>query len=239
VIPNYLATASRNWQRLGSNLSPREFEIFQLSARRRIDALLRLESSRSNEARQLRGDLERLRTQVDKVKFSLRTLADHERAKLSDHMVTNYCTVQTLPNGGEYVRWPDGAALDNITAAVQNFLKFTCVRVKRQRPAWKAFQLLDKRAPAIQLADQVNELVDRAKRRLKDDKTQMSSARPVTFWLWMIGHPSASKLLKCDSVARSVVRRMARRIVEERAQSRREAEKHWKRQQRCRINRTT
>jgi hypothetical protein len=60
----------------------------------------------------------------------------------------------------------------------------------------------------------------------------------LLFWLWLIGHPDAKRLLMFDAVARAVVKQTKQLIATEKLQTQREAERRWKQQQRCRIRRT-
>ena len=100
-------------------------------------------------------------------------------------------------------------------------------------PKWKAFKLLDKRLPSLQLAAQTDELAKRALDRLRQDPSLARDARPLMWWLALIDHPSARKLIKFDHVARIVVKKVKQRIAEEKAQAKREAATERKRQQRA------
>src|SRR5439155_6603640 len=141
---------------------------------------------------------EQLRHEVEKQKFTLQTLAAHERAKLSDHLFTDYCRPQILRNERTYVRWPTYYFLGSVTESVVDYLKFTGVRVKPPHPEWEAFKLLDKRLPSLQLAAQTDELAKRALDRLRQDPSLARDARPLMWWLALIDHPSARKLIKFD-----------------------------------------
>jgi hypothetical protein len=211
-------------------LSPDEFAIY--------GEHIRKQSNRAaEEDRRRTAELTRLKTEIDKWKFALRILADHERAKVSTETFTNYCRSEILPNGRTDVRWPTGDYLGAVTTAVERYLRFSGARVRRQRPAWKAIRLFDKRVPSVQLAAQVDELSQRAEARLKGDPA-VPAARPLLWWFWLMGHPSSAKLLKLDSVAKAVVADVKERIKKERIATRREKEKRWKREQRRRNRRT-
>src|SRR5205814_7511928 len=133
------------------------------------------------EVKQLRADGEQLRGEVEKRKFALRTLAELERAKLSNRLLTNYCRPEVLPNGSTYIRWPTYYFLGNVTGSVVDYLKFTGERVRRPHRdrEWKAFKLLDKRLPSVQLAGQVDELAKRTLNRLREDPSLARDARPL------------------------------------------------------------
>ena len=227
----YIAAAIKDVERLRSILSQNEFAIYRRYIREqsnRVDADLR----------RLASEQGRLNAEIEKQKFAVRTLADHERAKLSGKTFTGYCWVETLQKGRTSVRWPSGDYLASVMTAVERYLRFTGARLRRQRPAWKAINLFDKRVPSVQLPAQVDELAGRAESRLKEDPAQVLSARPLLFWLWLIGHPDAKRLLRFDAVARAVVKQTEQRIAKEKLQTQREAERRWKQQQRCRIRRT-
>ena len=222
----YLAIVSKHRARLCSILSLGEMAVYQASAEKRAKALIASLKRDSAEARQLR-------VEIKWRKFALRTSAAHERAKLSDDMLTNYCRPETLRNGRTYVRWPTYYFLGSVTESVVDYLKFTGVRVRPPHPKWEAFKLLDKRLPSPQLAAQVDELAKRAQDRLRQDPSLARDARPLMWWLALIDHPSARQLIEFDHVARIVVKKVKQRITEEKAQAKREAATKRKRQQRA------
>jgi hypothetical protein len=182
----------------------------------------------------LRAEKEELCHEIEKQKFALQTLAKHDRAKLSSHLLTNYCRPETLRNGRAYVRWPSFGYLGGIRECVEKYLRFTGERIKQPRPPWKGFKLLDKRVPSVQLVDQVNELAKRAQDRLREDPSLKRDARPLMWWLALIGHPSSRQLMKFDDVTQVVVKKVKQRITEEKAQAIREAAARRKRAQRQR-----
>jgi hypothetical protein len=160
--PRYIAAAIKDVERFSSILSPNEFAIYRRH--------LREQSNRADaEVQRFASELERLNAEIEKKKFAVRTLADHERAKLSTETLTGYCWTETLQNGRTFVRWPSGDYLASVTTAVERYLRFTRERLRRQRPAWKAIKLFDKRVTSVQLAAQVDELARRAESRLKED----------------------------------------------------------------------
>jgi hypothetical protein len=231
----YWVTASKAWRRLSSIFSPRELAIYKATGERRLKAEIVELKARTDELPALRAEHNRLNFEVEKWNFALRMLADHERAELSDHLLTNYCRVETLRGGKTIVNWPNFSHLSAISEHVQNYLKFTNERVRRPRvgkKAFKRFELFDRRVPTVRLVDQVNELVQRALDCLGKD-AQVRDARPLTLWLWLIGHPRARELLRFDQSARYAVRQAEQRIARERAQAKRESAR--KRQARCRI----
>lgn len=232
VLP-YLAIVSRHRARLCSILSPGETAVYQASAEKRVNAEIARLKGESEKVPALRAEVEQLRHEVEKRKFTLQTLAAHERAKLSDNMLSNYCRPETLRNGRTYVRWPTYYFLGEIGERVEKYLRFTGERVKRPRPLWKGFKLLDKRLPSVQLVDQVNELVERAQNRLREDRSLARDARPLMWWLALIEHPSARQLMEFDHVAQVVVKKLKQRITEEKAQAKREAATKRKRRQRA------
>jgi hypothetical protein len=180
----------------------------------------------------LRAENEQLRHEVEKWKFALQTLAKHERAKLSSHLLTNYCRQETLRNGRTHVGWPTYYFLGSVTENVVNYLKFTRQRVKRPRQLWRAFTLLDKRLPSLQLAPQVDELARRALDRLTEDRSLARDARPLICWLGRIGHPAARQLMKFDPAAQQAVKKLKEHITRAKAQAKREAAKERKQRQR-------
>jgi hypothetical protein len=231
AIRQHITAAIKHLDRLGSIFSPNEFAVYRWH--------IREQSKRVDErARRLASEFARLKDEVEKRKFGLRILADHERSRLSSATLSNYCRSEILPNGKIYVRWPTGDRLGAVSTAVERYLRFSGARLKRQRPQWKAFRLFDNRVPSVQLAAQVDELAHRAESILKEDQSWLPSARPLLWWLWLIGHPSAGKLLKFDSVAKAVTAGMKERIRKDRIATRRENERRWKQEQRCRMRRT-
>ena len=119
---------------------------------------IREQSNRAHaEVQRLASEVGWLNAEIEKQKFAIRTLADHERAKLSAKTLTGYCRVETQ-DGRTFVRWPSGDYLASVTTAVEQYLRFTEARRRRQRPARKAIKLFDKRVPSVQLAAQVDEL---------------------------------------------------------------------------------
>ena len=219
----YLAIVSKHRARLCSILSLGEMAVYQASAEKRVKALVASLKRDSAEARQLR-------VEIKWRKFALRQLAAHERAKLSDDMLTNYCRPETLRNGRTYVRWLTYSFLESVTGSIVDYLKFTRERVRPPRPKWKVFKLLDKRLPSLQLAAQVDELAERAQKRLRENRSLARDARPLMWWLALIDHPSARQLIEFDHVARIVVKKVKQRIAEEKAQAKREAatERKWR-----------
>src|SRR5262249_35812214 len=106
--------------------SPREIEVYKALGEKWVNAeIARLKAEVTSR--------DQLRAEVEKRKFALRTLAEHERAKLSTHMLTNYCRPETLPNGSTHVEWAPWGHLQGITERVVNYLRFTRQRVKRPR----------------------------------------------------------------------------------------------------------
>ena len=205
--------------------SPREIDVYAALGEKRVNAeIARLKAEVTKR--------DQLRAEVEKQKFALRTLAGHERAKLSTHMLTNYCRVETLPNGGTIVNWPPWGLLPRITESVVNYLKFTRQRVKRPRPSWKAFTLLDKRLPSLQLVAQVDQLASCALARLREDPPRARDARPLILWFGLVDHPAARQLMKFDPSARYVLKKLKQRITDERVRAKREAAKERKRRQR-------
>lgn len=65
-----------------------------------------------------------------------------------------------------YTFWPSRGLLQSLEENVELLIKPE--RDKPPSPAWKAFQLLDKRIPSLRLILRVNNLVKRAKERLKN-----------------------------------------------------------------------
>jgi hypothetical protein len=222
VLP-YLAIVSKHRARLFSILSPGELAVYQASAEKRVNAEIARLKGETKKLDALRAEYEQLRHELEKRKFALRTLANHERANLSDHMLTNYCRPEILQNGRAYVSWPTFYFLGSVTGNVVNYLKFTGERVRPPRPKWKAFKLLDNRLPSLQLAAQVDELAKRAVHRLREDRSLARDARPLMWWLALIGHPSARQLMEFDRVTQGVVKKLKQRITEEKAQNKREA----------------
>ena len=209
--------------------SPREIDVYAALGEKRVNAeIARLKAEVTKR--------DQLRAEVEKQKFALRTLAGHERAKLSTHMLTNYCRVETLPNGGTIVNWPPWGLLPRITESVVNYLKFTRQRVKRPRPSWKAFTLLDKRLPSLQLVAQMDELTRRALDRLKEDRSLAREARPLICWLGHIQHPAAQQLMKFDPAAQQAVKKLEQRITVAKVRAKRGAAKERKRRQRSLTN---
>ena len=147
-------------------------------------------------------------------------------------LLTNFCRPHVLPNGKIHVCWPTYYFLGRITGSVVDYLKFTGKRVKPPCPKWKAFNILDKRLPSLQLPAQVDELPKRAQARLREDRSLAGDARPLMWWLALIGHPSAGQLMKFDHVTQVVVKKVKQRITEEKAQAKREAARERKRRQR-------
>ena len=208
-----------------SVFSPGEIEIYKALGEKRVKAEVATLTARVAESKQLRAE-------VEKQKFALQILAGYERAKLSDHMLNNYCRAETLPNGSTYVQWPPWGLLPRITERVVNYLKFTRQRVKRPRQLWRAFTLLDKRLPSLQLAPQVDELARRALDRLRKDRSLARDARPLICWLGRIGHPAARQLMKFDPAAQQAVKKLKEHITRAKAQAKREAAKERKQRQR-------
>jgi hypothetical protein len=222
----YLARFSKHRARLCSILSPGEIAIYQASGEKRMNAWiarLKGEIEKLPALPTLRAEKEELCHEIEKEKFALQTLAKHARAKLSSHMLTNYCRPETLRNGRTHVGWPTFYFLGSVTGNVVDYLKFTGERVRPPRPKWKAFKLLDKRLPSLQLAAQVDELAKRASHRLREDGSLARDARPLMWWLALIEHPSARQLMDFDRVTQGVVKRLKERITEEKAQAKREA----------------
>src|SRR6266853_5555711 len=188
VLP-YLAIISKHRARLCSILSPGEIAIYQASAEKWVNAEIARLKGESEKLAALHAGVEQLTHEVEKQKFTLQTLAAHERAKLSDHMLTNYCRLETLRNERTPVRWPTYYFLESVTGSIVDYLKFTRERVRPPRPKWKAFKLLDKRLPSFQLAAQVDELAERAQKRLRENRSLARDARPLMWWLALIDHP--------------------------------------------------
>ena len=206
--------------------SPREIDVYTALLEKRVNAqIARLKAQVTR--------LDQLRAEIEKRKFALRRLAEHERARLSTHMLTNYCRPETLPDGSTIVNWPPLGLLPRITEGVVNYLEFTEVRVKRPRPLWKAFTLLDKRIPSLQLASQLDELARRALDRLREDSSLARDARPLILCLWCIDHPTARQLMKFDPAAQSAVKKFKEHITRAKAQAKREAARDRKRRQRA------
>src|SRR5262245_75267 len=90
----YLATATK-MRALASVLSLGEIEILKVSGEKRVNAEMTRLQARAADSAQLSREVKQVKTEREKVKFALKTLAQHERAKLSNHMLTNYCRVQT------------------------------------------------------------------------------------------------------------------------------------------------
>src|SRR5260370_9100374 len=89
--PSYLAIVTKQWEMLCSILSPGEIEILKVFGEKRMNAeIARLKGEREKLSA-LRAEVEERRSEIERRKFALRTLAAHERAKLSDHMLSNYC----------------------------------------------------------------------------------------------------------------------------------------------------
>ena len=225
--PPYWAIVSKRRKRLRSILSPSELAIYQATGERRVNAEIAELKARIDQ-------LPALCAEVEKQKFALRTLANHERANLSDHMLTNYCRVETLRHGKAIVQWPPLAYLAAITERVENYLKFTRERVRRSLTGrnFKLFEVFDKRVPTVQLVAQMDELIGRALDHLKH-RAQVRDARPLLLWLWLIGHPRARELLRFDRSAQYAVKQAEERIARERVRAKRELAR--KRQARCRI----
>jgi hypothetical protein len=78
--------------------------------------------------------------------------------------LARFCKAQDTPWPGTI--WPDQVFLRSLEAEVV-FLIIT-ERKKRPSPAWKAFQLLNKRMPSLQLVLRINNLVKRARDRLEE-----------------------------------------------------------------------
>jgi hypothetical protein len=223
AIGGYLAIVSRYRERIWSILSPGEIAIYQASKAKWLNAEIARLKGEIQKLPTLRAEKEEICHEIEKQKFALQTLAKHERAKLSSRILTNYCRPETLRNGRAYVRWPSFGCLGGITECVEKYLRFTRERVRQPRPPWKAFELLDKRVPSVQLVDQVNELAKRAQDRLREDPSLARDARPLMWWLALIGHPSARQLMKFDRVTQGVVKELKQRTAKEKAQSKREA----------------
>jgi hypothetical protein len=234
-MPSYGAIVSKHRRRLSSILSPDELAIYQAVGVRRLNALEAELKARVDRIPELRALLEKQTIELEALRIALRSLALHERMKLSDHMLTNYCRVETLPNGKTFAYWPTGSSLGAITECVHNYLKFTRKRVRRPRVGrgFKRFTLFDKRVPTVQLVDQLNELVGRALNCLGKG-AQVHKARPLLFWLWLIGHPRVKELLRFDASARSAVNQTEKDLTSQRVQAKRERAR--KRQARCRIS---
>jgi hypothetical protein len=230
-VPRYLAIVFKHRARLCSILSRGEIAIYQASKEKRLNAEIARLKGEIEKLPALRAEKEELCRGIEKQKFALQTLAAHERAKLSDHMLTNYCRPNSLPNGRTYVRWPTGDYLTGITQCVEKYLRFTRERVKPTR--WKGFERLAKRLPSVQLVDQVNELAKRALDRLREDRLLARDARPLMWWLELISHPTARQLMKFDPVALDAVKKLKQRITEARVQAKRDAARERKRRQRA------
>jgi hypothetical protein len=222
-VTRYLARFSKHRARLCSILSPGEIAIYQAFGEKRVNAWIARLKGEIEKLDALRAEYEQLRHEVEKRKFALRTLANHERTKLSSSLLNNYCRPETLRNGRTHVGWPTFYFLGSVTRNVVDYLKFTGERVRPPRPKWKAFKLLDKRLPSLQLAAQVDELAKRALHRLREDRSLARDATPLMWWLALIGHPSARQLMEFDRVAQGVVKKLKQRITEEKAQAQREA----------------
>jgi hypothetical protein len=231
-VTRYLTRFSKHRAKLCSILSPGEIAIYQASGEKRVNAWIARLKGEIEKLAALPAEKEELCHEIEKQKFALHTLAKHERAKLSSSLLNNYCRPETLRNGRTHVGWPTFYFLGSITGNVVDYLKFTGERVRPLRPKWKAFKLLDKRLPALQLAAQVDELAKRALHRLGEDQSLAQDARPLMWWLALIGHPSAGQLMKFDHVTQGVVKKLKHRITEERAQAKREAATERKRRQR-------
>src|SRR5262249_34432683 len=105
---------------------------------------------------------------------------------------------------------------------------------------WKGFKLLDKRLASVQLPHQVNELAQRAQASLGENKARLRDARPLMFWLWVIGHPSAAKLMKFDPVAQIAVNKVKQEVANREARASTQAARVRKRRERAlRRNRVT
>ena len=232
AIQQHIAAAIKHLDRLGSILSPNEFAVYGWHIRDQSNRV-------DDEIRRLTSRVARAQEEIEKRKFALRILADHERSRLSTATLGNYCRSEILENGATYVRWPTGNRLGAVSTAVERYLRFSGVRLKQRRAQWKTFRLFDNRVPSLQLAAQVDELAQRAESILKEDKSWLPRARPLLFWLWIIDHPSAAKSLKFDPVAKAVVAWMKERMAKDRIATRREKERRWKREQRCRIRGTS
>jgi hypothetical protein len=237
-MPSYGAIVSKHRRRLSSILSPGELAIYQAVGVRRLNALEAELKARVDRIPEERALLEKQTLKLESRKLALRSLARRERAQLSASMLTNYCRAETRPNGNTFVRWPTGPYLGAITERVYNYLKFTRERVRRPRvgKAFKRFELLDKRVPTVQLVDQVNELVERALNCLRKGEP-VHKARPLVFWLWLIGHPLARKLLCFDDSAQFAVNKAKELIRIERAQARRERARKRQARRRIRVTR--
>ena len=156
---------------LSSILSANEFAIYR--------GYIREQSNRAHaEEGRLASELERLNAELEKKKFAVRTLADHERAKLSARTLTGYCWAETLQNERTFVRWPSGDYLGSVITAVERYLRFSGARRRRQRPAWKAIKLFDKRVPSVQLAAQVHEFD--SPRRIEIERRSSAGAQRET-----------------------------------------------------------
>jgi hypothetical protein len=225
--PDFAAIPAKQ-REMVAEFSPREMEVYAALGENRVNAWIARLKAQVTRRDQLRAELE-------KHKFVSRTLAEHERAKLSTHLFTNYCRPETLPNRTTYINWPPWGLLPGITERVENYLRFTRQRVKRPRSGWRAFKLLDKRLPSLQLAPQVDELARRALDRLRKDRSLARDARPLMLWLWLIGHPSASKLLKFDPVAQLVVKKFKQHVGIIKAKAKTKAARERKRRQRARA----
>jgi hypothetical protein len=199
--------------------SPREFEVYTALFEKRWNAAIAPLKAEVAKCDQLRAEIE-------KRKFALWRLAEHERAKLSTHMLTNYCRLET------HVDWPHRGILPAITERVVNYLKFTGERLKRPRPSWRAFQIVDKRLPSLQLVAQVDQLASCALARLREDPPRARDARPLILWFGLVDHPAARQLMKFDPSARYVLKKLKQRITDERVRAKREAAKERKRRQR-------
>lgn len=88
---------------------------------------IRTLQSKAVEAERLRIKLAQAEAEKEKLKFAARLLAQQERAKLSNRLLTNYCWIERLPNGRTYVKWPTRDRLAAITTVVENYLKFSGV----------------------------------------------------------------------------------------------------------------
>jgi hypothetical protein len=237
VLKTYLAIISKHRARINSIFSPGEMALYRAFGEKRMNAEIARLKREIEKLPALRAEVEKRRGEIELRKLVSRTLANHERAKLSDDILTNYCRRNWLPNGRIHVRWPTGDYLAGIANCVEKYLRYTKETVKRPRRLWKAFERLDKRVPSVQLVDQVNELANRAQKRLTEDKAQVRNARPLTLWLWLIDHPSARQLMKFDHGAQYAVKKFKQQITEERAQAEREAARERKRRQRARQQR--
>ena len=128
VPPNLLAIAAKcaaRHREMCALFTSGELEVYKALCEKRVNAKIARLTPKATKFEELRAEREQLRAEIEKQKFALKTLANHERAKLSSSLLSNYCRPETLRNGRTYIDWPTYYFLGSVTGSVVNYLKFT------------------------------------------------------------------------------------------------------------------